>query len=236
MARKGYEAWAQLSHDMKLPVQFNAGANRDFPEMLQSAACLLTTSVAEGFGLAYLESWLVPRRIVGRDLPEITRDFRSEGLELPQLYSELPIPSEWIDMQDLRLRVQDALEKLYRNYGLGLPERRPDEVMDHMTAGGVVDFGRLGEFHQRQVLPRVIHEGPPDCLRHPPWREAEDADLLNRNRDCVRKEYSLDKYRERLDAIYMEIMGQERDSLDFISSSRILDGFLSAERFNLLRT
>ena len=37
------------------------------------------TSLAEGFGMVFLESWLAECPLLGRDLPEITRDFVEAG-------------------------------------------------------------------------------------------------------------------------------------------------------------
>ena len=42
---------------------------------MASAHRLVTTSVAEGFGLAFLEPWLFGKGLLGRNLPEITVDF-----------------------------------------------------------------------------------------------------------------------------------------------------------------
>ena len=57
------------------------GARSGLPldENLASADLTLTTSVTEGFGMAFLESWVAERALVGRDLPEITADFAAAG-------------------------------------------------------------------------------------------------------------------------------------------------------------
>ncbi len=60
--------------------------------MIAKADALITTSVAEGFGLAFLEPWLASKPLVGRNLPEITADFAEHGLDLSALYNCLPVP------------------------------------------------------------------------------------------------------------------------------------------------
>ena len=59
----------------------------------------LTTSVTEGFGMAFLESWVAERALVGRDLPEITADFAAAGLQLDYLYDNPQDPDglDWPD-------------------------------------------------------------------------------------------------------------------------------------------
>ncbi|MFT4311890.1 MAG: glycosyltransferase [Candidatus Woesearchaeota archaeon] len=45
----------------------------------------LTTSLNEGFGYNFLEPWLADVPILGRDLPDQTRDFQNSGLDLSHL-------------------------------------------------------------------------------------------------------------------------------------------------------
>lgn len=50
---------------------------------------VITTSLLEGFGMFFIESWFVGKSIIGRDLPNITADFKNHGINLEHLYSAL---------------------------------------------------------------------------------------------------------------------------------------------------
>ncbi len=56
-----YDAWAAFAKELGLNVEFDAGAKSSFEEMVANADALITTSIAEGFGLAFLEPWLASR-------------------------------------------------------------------------------------------------------------------------------------------------------------------------------
>ncbi|MBD3355361.1 hypothetical protein GF361_05235 [Candidatus Woesearchaeota archaeon] len=49
----------------------------------------ISTSTMEGFGLFFIESWFFEKAIIGRDLPEITSDFKTSGINLEHLYNAL---------------------------------------------------------------------------------------------------------------------------------------------------
>jgi glycosyltransferase involved in cell wall biosynthesis len=54
------------------------------------ADLVVTTSLLEGFGLAYTEPWALGRLVIGRNLPAVTRDLvADDGLDLTHLYDRL---------------------------------------------------------------------------------------------------------------------------------------------------
>ncbi len=63
----------------------------DFHALLTAAHALVTTSVAEGFGLAFLEPWLANRPLFGRKLPEVTEGNKKAGVNLASLYTRLDV-------------------------------------------------------------------------------------------------------------------------------------------------
>jgi glycosyltransferase involved in cell wall biosynthesis len=74
----------------RLPVVIGAGQAFDNPlPLFDIAHGVLTTSKAEGFGYVFVEGWLRNKLVVGRDLPEVTRDFVAAGMDLQHLYREL---------------------------------------------------------------------------------------------------------------------------------------------------
>ncbi len=50
---------------------------------------VITTSLLEGFGMFFVESWYFDKAIIGRDLPDITSDFKTQGINLEHLYTTL---------------------------------------------------------------------------------------------------------------------------------------------------
>ncbi|MEZ5304096.1 MAG: hypothetical protein R3F11_26155 [Verrucomicrobiales bacterium] len=91
------------------------------------ADAMVTTSVAEGFGLAFLEPWLAGKPVVGRDLPEITADFAESGVDLAHLYARLEIPLAWVDAGRFRRALNSALARAYAAYGAPMPPMPPSE-------------------------------------------------------------------------------------------------------------
>lgn len=72
-----------------LPVLIGFGAKLEDPlPLFHLAHAILTTSRQEGFGYAFLEGWLCGKLVVGRDIPEVTRDFEAVGVSLGHLYAE----------------------------------------------------------------------------------------------------------------------------------------------------
>ena len=73
----------------KLPVVIGVGAAFENPlPLFHAADAVLTTSMPEGFGYAFLEGLLCGKLVVGRDIPGVTRDFAAAGVNLRHLYNE----------------------------------------------------------------------------------------------------------------------------------------------------
>jgi glycosyltransferase involved in cell wall biosynthesis len=119
VAQPVYNDWVAFAQSLELPVKFAIGEHwqESFVALLKSADVLVTTSVAEGFGLAFLEPWLVERPLFGRKLPEITDEFNQIGIELSTLYDQLLIPLDWVGRESFRREIQAELANMYASYG-----------------------------------------------------------------------------------------------------------------------
>ncbi|TWT46806.1 HAD family hydrolase [Botrimarina hoheduenensis] len=86
-----FDRWRRLAEALRLPCRFDTGGayGVEFIDALAAADAILTTSVAEGFGMVFLEAWLAGKPLVGRDLPEITREFKAVGMAFNSLWEEL---------------------------------------------------------------------------------------------------------------------------------------------------
>jgi hypothetical protein len=68
-------------------------------DMIRLADLVITTSVLEGFGFAYIEPWILDRAVIGRSIPFIMPDFQAKGMKLGHLYTVLLIDGQ--DFKDI---------------------------------------------------------------------------------------------------------------------------------------
>lgn len=238
--RPGYERWRELAGTFSLPVRFELGANPAlrFEDILSSAHAMLTTSIAEGFGMAFLEPWLVGRTITGRNLADITAEFIAAGVALPHLYTRLDVPVAWIGQQVLEQKAQQGLQRSWAAYGRSLQADDLPRTLGAWIHKGQVDFGRLDEALQEQVIRTVSGSaearGQLQPLRLPD--PGEDSGQIRKNRAAILANFGLEQYGSRLLGIYQQIMASPVEPLESLSGEAVLDQFLAAERLYLLRS
>jgi hypothetical protein len=234
-----YRHWVDLALALRLPVTFELG-NRvdDFQGLLASSHALVTTSVGEGFGLAFLEPWLSGRPLAGRNLPEITRDFRTNGVRLDALYERLLVPLAWIGTAGIRSRFANALAANAAAYGRELGEDALERTWRSAVTDGRIDMGRLDESAQETLI-RHLHANPaarvdmqPDALV-----VSNDPAIIPANESAIRTNYGLRGYGKRLRSIYADIIESAPSArLERVDGAILLDEFLAPERLTLLRT
>ncbi|NCF84183.1 MAG: hypothetical protein GWQ08_01435 [Verrucomicrobiaceae bacterium] len=264
-----HDEWVSYAAENALPIGFgvvgkqsperlklSSETGRSLKAWLSAAACVLTTSVAEGFGLAYVESLLDGLPLLGRDLPEITRDFVDQGLAFPGLYQALRVPISWIDEDALSDLVEEQLTTVFEAYEKSLPPGAVSRALYAMVDRHQrVDFGRLTEPFQRVVIDRIIAdpsaakkiivETPGALVNVIFWldswfEEGLEIPKLNEQRRLLRKMSSPRAYTERLTSAYdvleNEPVADSDASLESDVGVGILEAFLSPERFHLLRS
>lgn len=101
-----YKQWVKFCEDQQIDLVFEAGTKTDFVTLLAGSDFCITTSYMEGFGMVYLEPWLLETPVVGRDIDYITQDFKKDGFEFPALYYKLNIPGIKVDFKDLNMKLQ----------------------------------------------------------------------------------------------------------------------------------
>lgn len=89
--REEYLEWKEFCRTQGIAVHFDIGEELSFSEVMLMADRLITTSTQEGFGMAYLEPWLYNRAVFGRDIVDITKDFKAQGLDLRGFYPRLEV-------------------------------------------------------------------------------------------------------------------------------------------------
>ena len=238
--RTAYDRWVAFAAAEHLPVDFGIGMKRDVPmaELLASAHAVLSTSIAEGFGLAFLEPWLAHRPLFGRDIPDITAGFRDEGLDLTPLYTRLLVPLEIIGGDTLRSRIAGEFRSLLAKYNRTAQEADIDAAFAAAVHGEAVDFGRLNEELQEIVIRAVCRNpGLRSAIQPPALHEdGHQPALIRHNASVVRSTHGLAQYGERLARVYGLLRAAQPAPLDSIQGGKLLDSFLAPERFFLLRT
>ena len=229
-----YNEWVAFAEETGLPVEFDAGRRHDFGKLVRNADALITTSIQEGFGLAFLEPWLEGKMLIGRKLPEITADFEAEGLELSSLYSALPVPLAWAGEKVFFQSLEKAMKQSYAAYSKAWNNRFFEEATATLVVDGKVDFGILDEAMQRNVI-RHLAEHPDDRKLLPPFRPAPSPALIARNQKVAQERYSPEAYGKRLLGLYRALAATPPGAVSYADAPALLDLFLKPARFNLLR-
>ncbi|WP_309396367.1 glycosyltransferase family 4 protein [Cerasicoccus maritimus] len=234
-----YNRWMEFAGELSLPVRFALGESvtLSFPELMSSADAIITTSVAEGFGLAFLEPYLFGKPLVGRNLSDITCDFTNTDVDLGSLYDRLMVPIDWVGVGEVRDVLAHALCDYYDAYNRDLPLEAIDNAFDAMTDGDRIEFGRLSEALQEKVIARVQADPSLRSVVAPQQLGiASAADCVAANREVIAQNFNLERYGQNLAAIYAKVANSPVEPLERMSHTAVLDQFLDPRRFNLLRT
>lgn len=244
-----YQKWRQLALALDLPMHFELGKLEGvtFPQVVAAADAVVTTSVAEGFGMVFLEAWLMERCLLGRDLPEITSEFREAGIRLDRLYQRLNIPLALLDEARFRQDLLDAYNLAALDYNRELLGPQDlDAAMPHLVRNGCVDFGQCGPAVQRQIVRRCVNAPPAAeaVLEHNPAlreigpRLAEScAALIQENKQRIAEVFGLAQSGRRLLNTYERLMASPIETV--IASPAhpevVLDRFFRLERLHPVR-
>src|SRR5690606_24766441 len=157
--RPNYEFWRKAAASWRLPAHFDVtGSSQiDYAHHRAAADCMMTTSVAEGFGMVFLEPWLEGLPLVGRDLPDITADFRQAGLTLDHVYTNLWIPLDWIDRQAMErdlLEHHRNLRDAYQMSNTWAPQA--DQAIRRRLEAEHLDFASFPRSWQAEVVDQVV--------------------------------------------------------------------------------
>lgn len=230
-----YNNWVDFANELNLPVEFDAGRKHDFETLVQNAEALITTSIQEGFGLAFLEPWLEGKMLIGRNIPEITTDFANEGLNLSSLYNTLPVPVEWADKKQFHEALDEALKSSCKAYSKPWTENQLHEAKALLVIDGKVDFGILNENLQRNVIRHLV-QNPDDQKQLPAFNPDPSSALIEKNRKSIQSNYSPKVYGDRLFALYNQLAAIKPGPVASAPAGELLNQFLQPHRVNLLRT
>jgi glycosyltransferase involved in cell wall biosynthesis len=237
-----YSRWKATAAELSLPVEFEAGLAASFADVMGSARAVITTSVKEGFGFSFLEPWTAGIPVAGRRIDYVCRDFEASGVRMDNLYPALNIPAEYARPEQLKAKMESALNRLYAAFSLPLPPQVLQQL-DNVFTKDWYDFGIMDEELQ-ETLVRLASKDKAvrrDIVKANPfletlfaWRgggnSADMADKIEDNRRAVLSAYSRETILGTILGAYNKTLAPVAHS---ISRERLLDMYLDPARLSL---
>ncbi len=234
-----YQDWIDHAKHLQLSLTYGLGEQSEvnFPEMVNHAQAMINVSVAEGFGLGFLEPWAFGKCLWGRNIPEITSDFSELGVNLDNLYDELWVDSSLVDHRALEESISLSLSSIYRNYQRDLPRNAISLATSTICNQLGIKFGCLKEDLQKEVIAGVLSSRDlTQSIRDQASLRILDSKRIEHNQSAVLDNFSTPSYGRKVYQIYQEVMESPGGEVNFANGEKMLDQFLSPERLNLLRT
>ncbi len=235
-----YRDWIDWVRKNHLCVDFEVGKDSDFALLVESSESIVTTSISEGFGLAFLEPWTAGKLLWGRRIADICGDFEENGIRLDFLYDRLDVPLAWLDADAFSRGWHDSVFSALERYDHHVAADRVNRAFARLTHDERVDFGILSEKFQRQVLVRLVANPSTKAelaslnpwLSHP-GMVSDPSAVIEKNRRSVMQHYGTEQYRDRLIEIYNRIVNHPvRHRID---KRALRDAFFDFDRFSLLQ-
>ncbi len=235
-----YRIWQQLTAAKALPVRFEMGLQHDFTQLLLHARQVVTTSISEGFGFAFLEPWMAGKSVEGRLLPEICQDFTDAGIRLEHLYPQIKVPMAWIDRSRTIRRFQSCCARNRRSFGAADAESFSQTLVAPLQDADTLDFGMLDEPLQVEVIEKIISDPAKKglflelnpVLAGMDGRSRPDRPIKNNCRR-IPENFGHQAVSKRLEHIYGQVL--QRPVRHHIDKHRLMDKFFNFNNFNLLK-
>lgn len=100
-----YTQWKEFCTNNNINISWEAGTKVDFEKLIRISDFCISTSIQEGFGMVFMEPWLLETPVIGRNIEMVTSDMIQLGMEFPLLYNELLI-DEKSQLHDLTIEEQ----------------------------------------------------------------------------------------------------------------------------------
>ncbi len=235
-----YNIWADQVHRLKLPLHVNAGAHWPFEEIMAQSDGVVTTSIREGFGLAFLEPWTLGKAVTGRDLPDITQDFKAHGIVLNHFYTRLDIPLNASEQKVL----SDAYRAYAHDYSDAMGLSTSVEVVEHIVkdkVGPWTDFAALDRQAQMDLVARVIVDPrlAAQIRQRNGWLDgiwSVSSERVEHNRRQIHRHYGLRQYGATLAGLYQQLAERPVGPCPPRTiDNPMLQNFFHPDHFHLLR-
>ncbi len=155
--KRSYERWREVAAQIAPKAVFDVGQHPDvtFADNVSAADFIMSTSVAEGFGMSFLEPWLAHREVIARRLPTVTDDFESSGVKLSKLYDQILIPGDAAWIRECNAESIAAIREAWSN----LPEQfQPSLDSQANESTDRIDFAKLTSNRQIEVLRKAAED------------------------------------------------------------------------------
>jgi hypothetical protein len=213
---RSYDRWRKLAEDVAPRAIFDAAREGiPFADNVAAADAILSTSVAEGFGMTFLEPWLSGREVIARRLQTVTDDFEESGIRIDKLYDQIPVPGDKQWLLECQTQYSEALNAAWEKIPT---EFRPQEskIDGHLTE---IDFALLTTDRQTEVLRRIsqdpgfeaeLQDRSSSLIMN--LRSGPDRHRIKHNESIVRDRYSTEHAAITLRQIYQMIAAAPIDN------------------------
>ncbi|HVO37709.1 MAG TPA: hypothetical protein VMV03_01660 [Spirochaetia bacterium] len=234
-----YSRWKEFAGERGLAAVFEAGLSRPLEQVMGSADGVLTTSVNEGFGFAFLEPWTAGIPVGGRRVDHVCGDFETDGVRNPLLYAVLPVPVDCFDVSSFSERWRASIGAAFRAFGKALPEDAVADTWRIMTGDGMIDFACLDEQAQAEVIARLqsdrrrarlVARRELGALRK--GFEHPDRPLADANASHIKERYGPQRYGALLSRTYDAVLAEP--VAHRIDRQALLEFFLRPENFKII--
>ncbi|MFP4469913.1 MAG: hypothetical protein ACLFPE_04485 [Bacteroidales bacterium] len=140
-----YQQWKTFCKNHRIDIVFEAGTKASFENLLTASDVCITTSVREGFGMVFLEPWLLDTPVMGRNISYVTADLLENGIAFPLLYDHLKVNHKGREQDFAELEQEEQMEYLV---ALVQSQAKREEVVQKNP-----DLEKLFE----QVSPKTIN-------------------------------------------------------------------------------
>ena len=235
-----YRKWKNFVKRADLKVVFEAGLSEDFPNLVRLAKFIITTSITEGFGFCFLEPWTADKLLWGRKLPDICRDFETNGIMLDHLYENLRVPLAWLGKENVYEKWTTCIITSGRLFGLYPGKDKISNAFEQVAKDEIIDFGLLDEAFQKKIIARVLSEKKDKqaliqlnpYLAHP-GKISNQKTVIERNHQAITKVYNRQTYQKTLMKIYARVTTEPvRHHID---KRVLLNCFFDLKTFSLLK-
>jgi len=244
--RPSYDFWKGLAADLSLPFLFEVGKAKGltYQDNVAAADAVFTTSVAEGFGMVFLEPWLAGRPLIGRNLPEITADYVKVGVNLDTLYTRLGVPLDWVGRSAFSAMLEETYRRVLADFAQPQPSAEQfNRDVESLVRDGTVDFASLAPSLQCQLVRELKeHADRREKLLelNPQLQDVwgrDISELAASNARAVRENFSLESAGRRLHRLYRTVSASPKtDRLEPPKEGmNVLRAFLSLSRLQPLR-
>ena len=237
---KPYRKWKDFVKRTALKVLFDAGLSADFPNLVRLAKFMNTTSITEGFGFCFLEPWTAHKLLWGRKLPDICRDFETNGIRLDHLYENLWVPLAWLGKENVYEKWVTAIMTSSRLIGLHPGKETISNAFEQVTKGQMIDFGLLDETFQEKIVTRILcqKKDKQTLIRLNPYLAhpgmiSNQKPVIEKNHQAITKAYNPQMYQEKLTKIYARVATEPVHHC--IDKQVVLNCFFDLRSFSLLK-